>query len=116
MQTKLWAIILVLLGSIVGSYGSLLFKKGSANLSKNILSNLKNKTLITGFTIYCLSASIYIIALKGGELSVLYPLVGTTYIWSSLFAITLLKEKMNTLKWLGILAIIVGITFIGVGS
>ena len=76
----------------------------------------RNWKLILGGSIYIISGVITIIAFKGGELSVLYPLVATIYIWTLIFSIFFLKEKMNIYKWLGILAIVLGVIFIGLGS
>lgn len=112
METKLWAIGLVILGTIIGAFGALLFKQGSRKVSLNIKSFIKNKKLIIGFVLYGLSAVIFIPALKGGELSVLYPLVAISYIWVSLLSIKFLKEKMNKFKIIGIFLIIIGVVFI----
>ena len=59
---------------------------------------------------------VIIIGLRGGELSVLYPLAATGYIWVSLLSVKLLKEKMSLFKWLGVSVIIAGITLIGLGA
>jgi uncharacterized membrane protein len=59
---------------------------------------------------------LFIPALKGGDLSVLYPFVALAYIWVSLLSVKFLGEKMNKFKWLGIALIIIGVSFIGIGS
>jgi len=59
---------------------------------------------------------IFIPALRGGDLSVLYPFVSLSYIWVMLLSIKMLGEKMTKLKWLGILLIISGVSLIGLGS
>jgi len=116
MATQLWAVALVIIGTLIGAVGSLCFKIGSAKLSRSIKLNLKNYILFVGFLLYTIAASMYVFALRGGELSILYPLVSTTYIWITLLAFYFLKEKLNKWKWLGITIIIVGVTFIGLGS
>ena len=65
---------------------------------------------------YGISTILFIPALKGGELSVLYPFVALAYIWVSLLSVKFLGEKMNKVKWLGIALIILGVSFIGLGS
>jgi len=116
MATQLWAIILVLFNSFFGAIGALFVKLGSNTFELNFKKILKNWKLILGGSIYIISGIITIIAFKGGELSVLYPLVATIYIWTSIFSIAFLKEKMNIYKWLGILLIVLGVSFIGAGS
>jgi len=116
MKTELWAIGLVLFANIIGSFGAIFLKKASGKLSFKIKSIIKNKYLIYGVIMYGLSTIFFIPALKGGELSVLYPFVATVYIWVSLLSVKMLNEKMNKFKWLGILLVIIGVVFIGLGS
>ncbi len=105
----------VIVACIIGAYAALLLKKASANISFSF-KFLFSKELVTSVGLYGFSTLMFIPALKFGELSVLYPLVATTYIWTSLFAIKFLGEKMNFLKWLGVLVILIGVSFIGVGG
>lgn len=116
MKTQLWAMIAVILASFVGSWGTLLVKMGSEKFSFNIIKQLKNYKMILGYSIYVVSSIFFIIALRGGELSVLYPMVALTYVWVSLFSVRFLKEKMNLTKWAGIIFIVVGVALIGIGS
>ena len=57
-----------------------------------------------------------VIALKYGELSVLYPIISTGFVWVSFLSVYFFNEFMNFEKWLGIIAIIIGISFIGMGN
>ena len=116
MATQLWAIGLVMFACIIGSFGPIFLKKASGKISLSLKSIIYNKYLIIGIIFYGLSTIFFIPALKGGELSVLYPFVATVYIWVSLLSIKMLGEKMNKFKWLGILLIIIGVSFIGLGS
>ena len=79
-------------------------------------SLVKNYYLISGFLLYGVSTVLFILALRGGELSILYPTVATVYAWIALFSIKFLNEKMNKWKILGIALIIIGVTLIGLGS
>jgi uncharacterized membrane protein len=116
MTTALWAIGLVLLGDIVGAFGPIFLKKASDSFSFNILKLIKNKELIIGLCCYGFGTILFIPALKGGELSVLYPLVAISYAIVCLYSVKMLKEKMNKFKWLGIVLIMIGVAFIGIGS
>jgi multidrug transporter EmrE-like cation transporter len=117
MKTQLWAMLLVFLEGLVGAFGPIYFKKGSDIIDlKNLSTFYKNKFLIMGILIYGISTLIFIFALKGGELSVLYPLVGLAYVWVCIYSKFLLQERMTFLKWLGIFIIILGVTFIGFGA
>lgn len=106
------AIILVLIGSFIGTFGSLYLKKGAKHFNFNILKQLKNKHLILGIFLFVLSSVFYIYALSMERLSLLYPLTSLTYIWVALVSIKFLRERMNKHKWLGIAMIILGIFFV----
>ncbi len=115
MTTLLLAMILVLIASFIASLGSIFLKKGAAKIS-GIKTIITNYSLITGILFYGISTVFFVPALRGGELSVLYPLVSTGYIWTCLLSIKLLGEKMNRYKWISIAFIVLGISFIGIGS
>jgi len=114
MNTSIWAIIVTLIGSFIGAYGAILLKKASSEISFRKLKF--NRDLILGVAIYGLSTIMFIIALKFGELSILYPIVATTYAWIAVFSIYFLKEHMNLWKWAGISAILIGVTLIGIAA
>lgn len=116
MATQLWAIALVIIASLVGAFGPIYMKKGAKKFRFNLKDLVTNYSLIFGVFCYGLATIIFIPALRGGELSVLYPFVSLSYIWVSILSVKLLKEKMNKFKWLGILIIIIGVSFIGFGS
>jgi multidrug transporter EmrE-like cation transporter len=116
MATKLWAIGLVLLASLIGSFGPIMLKKASGKISMSIKSLIKNYYLFLGILFYAIGTILFVPALKGGELSVLYPLVAITYVWVSLWSIKILKEKMNKQKWIGVALVIIGVAFIGLGA
>lgn len=116
MATKLWAALLVLFTTLLTSSAQILWKKGSATLSFDILGILTNYYILGGILLYVVGGALIIIAFRGGEVSVLYPIVATSYIWVSFLSIRFLGEAMNNFKWLGIIAIIAGIISIGYGS
>ncbi|MBI2656863.1 EamA family transporter [Candidatus Woesearchaeota archaeon] len=116
MATQLWAMGLVVLGTLVGAFGPILLKKASAKSLSKLSSLATNYHLFGGVALYAIGTIIFIPALKGGDLSVLYPFVALSYIWVSLLSIKYLGEKMNKYKWVGIALIIIGVSFIGIGS
>jgi multidrug transporter EmrE-like cation transporter len=107
---------LVVLATIVGSFGPLFLKKGSGRASFNLFDQFRNHNLLLGFILYGVSTVIFIPALKGGELSVLYPITSLSYIWVSLISVRWLGERMNWMKWLGVVSIVIGVSIIGFGS
>ncbi len=116
MATKLWAALLVLFTTLLTSSAQLLWKKGSATLTFNVASILTNYYLLGGIFLYVIGGTLLILSFRGGEVSVLYPIIATSYVWVSFLSIKFLGEAMNAFKWLGIISIITGIALIGYGS
>ena len=116
MPAELWAIGLVIFATIVGAFGPILLKKASAKKLSKISSLMRNYHLFGGVSLYALGTILFIPALKGGDLSILYPFVALVYVWVSLLSVKFLGERMNLVKWVGIALIIIGVSFIGIGS
>ena len=116
MATKLWAALLVLFTTLLTSSAQLLWKKGSATLSFDIAGILTNYYLLGGILLYIVGGALIILAFRGGEVSVLYPIIATSYVWVSFLSMRFLGEMMNNFKWVGITSIIGGIILIGYGS
>lgn len=116
MATKLWAALLVLFTTLLTSSAQILYKLGSATLSFNIMSIITNYYLVGGILLYAVGGTLMILSLRGGEVTVLYPIIATSYIWVSWLSIFFLNEKMNVFKWFGVAFIIFGIISIGYGS
>ena len=116
MATKLWAALLVLFTTLLTSSAQILYKIGSATLSFDIIGLFTNYYLIGGILLYAVGGTLMILSFRGGEVSVLYPIIATSYIWVSGLSIFFLNESMNAFKWFGVVSIIFGIILIGFGS
>ncbi len=111
MATKLWAIGLVIAMTALTSAAQLLYKAGIAYFPQYI-----DWRIILGLFIYGIGAIMFLFAFKGGEVTVLYPIVATSYVWVGIFSWILFGESLNTLKFAGILTIVLGITVLGIGA
>jgi len=116
MNLLLLSITLVNIGNIFGALGSMYIKKGADKFKLSVRSIIRNKEIILGLVLYGIATIIFIPALKFAELSIVFPFVALTYVWIIFFSIKFLKEKMNSYKWIGIILIIIGVIFIGLGS
>lgn len=108
MATKLWAIALVILCTAFTSFAQILYKYGANRLPELIT----NVPLIAGLFLYGIGAVMLIVSFKGGDVSVLYPIIATSYIWVSLLSNYYFGEQLNIYKWIGIALIIAGISLI----
>ena len=116
MATKLWAMLLVLFTTLLTSSAQILWKIGSATFNFNIIGILTNPFLVGGVLLYIVGGALLIISFRGGEVSVLYPIIAMSYIWVSFLSMKFLGEIMNVYKWIGVIGIIIGIVMIGFGS
>ncbi|MFH1317276.1 MAG: EamA family transporter [Candidatus Woesearchaeota archaeon] len=114
MNTQLWAIEIVIVSTLISAFATILMKLGSDKLSLNISSLIKNHELIIGAILFIFSFSLFIPALRGGELSVLFPLSALSYIWVNILSIKYLKERINFKKWIGSVLLMVGVIFLAV--
>ena len=107
-MVNFWLICLVLFATMIGSVGSLYFKK-AAKKFKFSFKGIFNFELIFGVFMYFLATLLFIAALRKGDVNVLYPITSCSYIWVSFLSIKFLGERMNYFKWGGIFLIILGV-------
>ena len=112
MQTKISLILLVAFCALLGAIGQIFFKLASKTLSFEVMALLTNWKLIVGLFCYGIATVLFVLALKYGNLSILYPIIATSYIWVSLFSVFILKEVFPLYKWIGILLIILAVGII----
>jgi drug/metabolite transporter (DMT)-like permease len=111
-KLDLKTILLTALAAFIGSIGQLEFKQGANNLQFNIKLLLTNYHLIIGILVYILSTVLYVYALSKEQLSILYPIIATSYIWTLLFSKFFLKESVGITSWAGVFFILLGVTLI----
>lgn len=80
------------------------------------ISLITNLPLIAGYVLYGINTVMLVLALREGELSVLYPIIALTYVWVTLASYVRLHESPNIYKNAGVTAIILGVIVIGRGS
>ncbi len=112
MITPLWTILMVLITAFLAALGQLLFKWGAVSISFNLWSWLLNWQLITGLALHGMGFVLLVIALKHGNLSVLYPILATSYIWVALLSVRFLGEPFSMIQSIGVALILVGISLI----
>jgi len=101
---------------VLGAIAQILFKIGVRNLALTPIGLLTNVPLIAGCAFYGLFTIAMVLALREGELSMLYPIIALTYVWVTLLSYWLLKETPNVYKNLGIVTIVIGVAVLGRGG
>ena len=115
-NTPLSSILLVVFASFIGSFGGVFLKAGADRLERRWSSLLFNWRIAAGVLAFLVSSVFFVIALRNGELSVLYPIVSFGYVWTLLWSRLFFHERLTGNKILGLLLIMAGITMLGLGS
>jgi drug/metabolite transporter (DMT)-like permease len=98
--------------TLVTSSAQLVYKHG---LNQDILFKVF-LFIILGLALYGIGALLLTIALKGGDLSVLYPIIALSYVFVNIGSRLFFNEDITVLKWIGIIVIILGVSIIGYGG
>lgn len=124
------AFLIVFFCTFLGAVAQILMKLGTAHLGTHVtLTDVARHPplflafcigIITNFKLflgYCLLGAqtvLMAMALKGQELSKLYPIIALTYVWVILLSLIILPgEHMNFFRTIGILFIIGGVSVLG---
>ena len=110
------SIALVFACTILGTFAQLLMKSGMEHSKLELMAILTNLPLLAGYTLYGINTVMLVMALREGELSVLYPIIALTYVWVTLVSYIHLHEPPNIYKNVGVLAIMAGVVVIGRGA
>lgn len=77
---------------------------------------MSNPQLFIGYSMYGINTVLMAYALKGRELSRLYPIIALTYVWVTLLSVIMLNEHVNFFRVLGITTIVLGVSILGGGK
>ena len=116
MTTPVTSIAWITVGSFIGSFGAVFLKVGAGRLSKNLNSLVTNWRLMMGVALYLLSSVFYVIGVRNGELSVLYPMVSLGSVWTLLWSKLMLGESLTKPKFIAVGMILTGCVLLGLGS
>jgi drug/metabolite transporter (DMT)-like permease len=115
-MTPVSSMVLVAIGSFIGSFGAVFLKAGAGRLERNLRAIAANWRLLAGVGLFCFSSIFFVLGLKRGELSVLYPIVSLGYVWTLLWSRLFFGERMTRAKIAGIGLILIGVVFVGMGT
>lgn len=104
--------------TLLGAAAQILIKlgMGPGHFVPTLTGLVTDFPLIGGYVLYGLFTVAMVLALREGELSMMYPIIALTYVWVTLLSYWLLKETPNVYKNLGIVTIVLGVTVLGKGG
>lgn len=108
---------LVFCCTILGAAAQVLIKMGASTLTgAGVVSMLTNVHLMTGYSLYGFSTILLVLALRDGELSILYPVISLTFVWVTFLSSYIFRESITATKLAGISIIVSGVAVLGMGS
>lgn len=122
--------MLVFLCTLIGAIAQILTKQGTAQLGAGhitlgevardprlffsfAIGIITNFRLFCGYCLYGVMTFLMALALKGRELSRLFPIIALTYVWVTILSLFLLGEHMNFFRSAGIAFIVCGVSILG---
>jgi multidrug transporter EmrE-like cation transporter len=125
--------LLVFSCTVIGALAQILVKQGTAQLGEHhqhltlgqvahkpelfvqfSLGMMTNAKLFIGYCMYGVNTFLMALALKGRELSRLYPIIALTYVWVTILSLFVLPdEHLNFFRTAGIVFIVGGVSILG---
>ena len=84
-----------------------------SSILRFVIALLGNWPLLLGYSLHACNAFLLIMALRHGELSVLFPIYALSYIWVDLLSLYFFHEHMNVWKSAGIILVMGGVALLG---
>ncbi len=109
-------VLLTIVNSILMVTGQTLWKLGATGKEIHNLGQLLRLFLspyvIAGLMVYAFASALWIYILNKGELSYVYPIQSTAFIFALIIGTTFFKEQLTTSKIIGVLVICLGVIII----
>jgi drug/metabolite transporter (DMT)-like permease len=115
MTTPVSSMLLVAAASFLGSFGAVFLKLGAEPM-RNGFRHILNWKLAMGIALFLGSSVPYVMGIKHGELSVLYPMVSLSYVFAMAWSKLFFKEHISAGKVAAVGVILAGVVCIGLGS
>lgn len=116
-KTSFTSIGLVLLCTIIGAAAQVLMRMGAVGIENSSLAGIMtNWPLLGGYACLAANTGLLILALRDGQLSVLYPIIALTYVWVTILSPLFFGDLINGFKVAGVALIVLGVSSIGLGS
>jgi drug/metabolite transporter (DMT)-like permease len=128
-KTLKQSFLLVFSCTVIGAAAQMLIKTGAGQLGVHLsflqilhepmlivrfaFSILQNIKLFIGYSLYGINAVLMAYALRGQELSRLFPIIALTYVWVTILSAAFLHEHVNVVRILGVALIVGGVSILG---
>jgi uncharacterized membrane protein len=121
-EEKRRSILLAVAATFITAAAQILIKIGSgqlgdhATLLQTLVSLITVPQLFAGYALYGIVTVIMVLALRHGELSVIWPIISLSFVWVAILSVLIFHEQMNWEKIGGVAIIILGVAVMGLGT
>jgi multidrug transporter EmrE-like cation transporter len=115
-------VLLVFCCTLFGAAAQVLIKSGANTLGphpsaiETVARIFTSLPLFVGYSFYGVSTVLLVLALRHGDLSLLYPVIALTFVWVTILSVVIFEDSMNGLKFAGITIIVAGVAILGRGG
>lgn len=113
---QLGPVIMVCSCTLISAAAQILMKIGMTHFTPNVAAVVTNVPLIGGYALYGVFTLIMVLALREGELSLIYPIISLAYVWVTALSYFLFHDTLHPLKLAGIVSIMAGVAMLGRGA
>lgn len=117
-------LIILLIGLTFESAGVVSLKKGMGQIgdvkevnvsevARIVKAGATNKCILFGVFFEALFFATLLILMSKSDISLLWPLTGLSFVFATFAAMIFLGEKVSTLRWAGVVFIVIGAILIG---
>jgi multidrug transporter EmrE-like cation transporter len=124
------SVAIVFACTLIGAFAQILVKLGTGEVGTHVtlaqlghdptlffkfaLGLIANFKMFAGYALYGVNTFLMALALKGRELSRLYPIIALTYVWVAILSLLVLPgEHLNPFRTVGIATIVIGVSILG---
>jgi len=113
VKTPFVSIALFAIAAVLGAVGQFLYKAGAEHIGDSPWTYL-NLRLFGGAACYVGVMALFVAAFKrGGELSVLYPIYASTFIWAALISLAASGTPIKPVNLAGMVLLVTGMFLMG---
>jgi multidrug transporter EmrE-like cation transporter len=99
---------------VLGAAAQVAFKYAARTLpNPTPMQMMTNLPLIGGYCLYGCNTVMLTLALRKGQLSLLYPVISLTFVWVAILSVVLFGETINGLEAAGLVTIMAGVCVLG---
>ena len=103
----------IVVAAVLGAVGQYLYKAGAERIGSSLWTFL-NLWLLGGAVCYIGVMVMFVAAFKrGGELSVLYPIYASTFIWAAIISLTVYGTPIKPVNVAGMVLLVAGMFLMG---